>query len=432
MSEPGCLFGELPEQTADQRPAIAAPPRLREPQRDQVELRVVDLDSLLPLDHPARAVWAYVEQLDLSPLLDAIKAREGAPGHPPAHPQVPMALWLYATIDAVGSARALARLCEAHVAYQWICGGVSMNYHTLSDFRTAQVTLLDRLLAQGVTGLVSEGLVGLERLAQDGVRVRAAAGAGSYRRRPRLEKLLQDAEARVATLRAEVESDPAASTARQRAARERAARERERTRAALERMNELEAERARRGKTHKQDTAKQKEPRASTTDAQARVMKMADGGYRPAYNGQFASDPQTQVIVAVDLDTTGSDHGLIGPMQEQIGRPTDKPQSSTWSTAASPSLPISKRRIRRTLRFLRRRRPTSMRPTRLRRARTTVQGLQLGASGCRARTARRSTATGPKPSASMPICATAASSACCCGDVTKCGRCCCGLRWRTI
>jgi len=321
MSEPVGLLGELPEQTADRRPEVAAPPRLREPQRDQLELRVVDLDSLLPLDHPARAVWAYVEQLDLSPLLDAIKAREGAPGHPPAHPRVPMALWLYATIDAVGSARALARLCETHVAYQWICGGVSMNHHTLSDFRTAQVALLDHLLAQGVTALVAEGLVQLERLAQDGVRVRAAAGAGSYRRRPRLEKLLQEAEARVATLRTEVESDPAASSARQRTARERAARERvERTKAALERMNELEAERARRAKTHKQDTAKQKEPRASTTDAQARVMKMADGGYRPAYNGQFASDPETQVIVAVDLDTTGSDHGLIGPMQEQIGQ----------------------------------------------------------------------------------------------------------------
>ena len=116
MSEPGGLLGELAEQTADQRPEVAAPPRLREPQRDQLELRVVDLDSLLPLDHPARAVWAYAEQLDLNPLLDAIKAREGAPGHPPAHPQVPMALWLYATIDAVGSARALARLCETRMS----------------------------------------------------------------------------------------------------------------------------------------------------------------------------------------------------------------------------------------------------------------------------------------------------------------------------
>jgi transposase len=315
------LFGELPEQAADQRPEVApAAPRLREPQRDQIELRVVDLNGLLPLDHPARAVWAFVEQLDLSPLLDAIKAREGEPGHPPANPQIPMALWLYATIDAVGSARALARLCQTHVAYQWICGGVSMNYHTLSDFRVAHVSLLDRLLAEGVTALVSEGLVQLQRLAQDGVRVRASAGAASYRRRPRLEKLLREAESRVAMLRAELETDPAASTARQRAARQRAAQEQmERTTAALERMKQLEAERARRAKTHKKDTQKQKEPRASTTDAEARVMKMADGGYRPAYNGQFASDPETQVIVAVDIDTTGSDHGLIGPMQDQIG-----------------------------------------------------------------------------------------------------------------
>jgi transposase len=322
MSEPGCLFGELPEQVADGPPeAEPAAPRLREPQRDQIELRVVDLDGLLPVDHPARAVWAFVEQLDLSALLDAIKAREGEPGHPPANPQIPMALWLYATIDAVGSARALARLCERHVAYQWICGGVSMNHHTLSDFRVAHVALLDGLLAQGVAALVTEGLVRLERLAQDGVRVRAAAGAGSYRRRPRLEQLLRDAEARVAALKAELESDPAASTARQRAARQRAARERvERTNAALERMKELEAERVRRAKTHKRDTAKQKEPRASTTDAEARVMKMADGGYRPAYNGQFASDPETQVIVAVEIDTTGSDHGLIEPMQEQISQ----------------------------------------------------------------------------------------------------------------
>jgi transposase len=320
MSEPGGLFGELPEQIADQGPqAEPARPRLREPQRDQIELRVVDLDGLLPSDHPARAVWAFVEQLDLSALLDAIKAREGEPGHPPANPQIPMALWLYATIEAVGSARALARLCETHVAYQWICGGVSMNHHTLSDFRVVQVALLDRLLAQGVAALVAEGLVQLERLAQDGVRIRAAAGSSSYRRRARLEKLLEAGQARVAALKTELETDPAASTARHRAARERAARERvERTRAALERMTELEAERARRAKTHKKDVAKQKEPRASTTDAEARVMKMADGGFHPAYNGQFASDPQTQVIVAVDIDTTGSDQGLIGPMQDQI------------------------------------------------------------------------------------------------------------------
>ncbi len=312
------LFEDLPEQRAEEaRPRGA--PRLREARRDQIELRAVDLDSLLPEDHPARAVWAFVEQLDLSELLDAIKAREGRPGCPPPDPKIFTALWLYATIEGVGAARALARLCEAHVAYRWLCGGVSMNHHGLGDFRVDHAALLDRLLAQGVAALVSEGLVRLERLAQDGVRIRAAAGSSSYRRRGRLERLAEEAEQRVATLKAELEADPGAGTARRRAAQARAARERvERVAAARERMKALEAQRARREKTHKKDTKEQKEPRASTTDAEARVMKMADGGYRPAYNGQFASDPASQVIVAVDVDTTGSDGGLMGPMQDQI------------------------------------------------------------------------------------------------------------------
>ena len=320
MSEPDELFEELAEGLGPAaREVVVGAPRLRTAQRDQIELQVVDLESLVASDHPARAVWAYVERLDLSEQLAAIKAREGEPGRPAADPKILMALWLYGTIDGVGSARLLAGLCETHTAYRWICGGVSMNYHTLSDFRGDQVALLDRLLVQGVAALVSEGLVRLEQLAQDGVRIRASAGSSSYRRRPRLESLLEEAEERVATLKAELEADPAASTTRHRAAQDRAARERvEKTKAALERMKELEAQRARRAKKHKKATEKQKEPRASTTDAEARVMKMADGGYRPAYNGQFASDPQTQVIVAVDLDTTGSDGGLMRPMQEKI------------------------------------------------------------------------------------------------------------------
>ncbi len=319
MSATEGLFEDVAEPSKASAPASEAPVRLRLAQRDQPEFQVVDLDSLLPTEHPARAVWAFVETLELSDLLAGIKARVGEPGRPPADPKILMALWLYATIEGVGSARELARLCEAHVAYRWICGGVSMNYHTLADFRVSQVALLDRLLAQGVTALVSEGLVKLQRLAQDGVRIRASAGSSSYRRRSRLEELLAEAEKRVEQLKTELEADPAASTARQRAARERVAREQvERTKAALERMQQLEAERARREKTHRKHTAKQKPPRASTTDAEARVMKMADGGYRPAYNGQFVSDPQTQLIVAVDLDTTGSDGGLMAPMQQRI------------------------------------------------------------------------------------------------------------------
>jgi len=320
MPEPKELFPELPQQVFERpREAGSPAPRLREAQRSQIELQLVELDRLVAEDHPARAVWAFVEKLDLSALLHAIKAREGVPGHPAADPKILMTLWLYATIEAVGSARQLARLCEDHIAYRWICGGVSMNHHTLGDFRVAHGELLDRLLTQGVTALVGEGLVSLTRLAQDGVRVRASAGASSFRRRGRLESLLAEAQDRVRQLRSELEGDGAVGTARQQRARERAARARvERTQAALEKMKELEAQRARREKTHKSETKKQKEPRASTTDPEVRRMKMADGGYRPAYNAQFVSDPQTQVIVAVGVDTAGSDGGQMGEMLDRL------------------------------------------------------------------------------------------------------------------
>ncbi len=181
------------------------------------------------------------------------------------------------------------------------------------------------------------------------IRLFFGAGSASYRRSERLESLLSEAEAQVGQLRAELEADPAASTERQRAARERAAREQlERTHAALERMKELEAQRARREKSHKTETQKQKAPkRLRPRMPQARVMHMPDGGYRPAYNGQFASDPRTQVIVAVGLDTTGSDGGLMAPMQDQIVATYGQKPHGTWwmvasanaTTSSAPMLP---------------------------------------------------------------------------------------------
>jgi transposase len=303
-------------------------PRLRQPERHQLGWQVARIDDLVAHDHPVRAVWAFVQRLDLRALHDAVKAREGVPGQAPPAPELMMALWLWATVDGVGSARQLARLCEQHLAYRWLCGGVSMNYHTLSDFRVAHAAVLDRLLAGGVAALVAQGLVALDVLAQDGLKVRAAAGAGSFRRRERLNKLAAAATARVERLRAELEADPAAGDRRQRAAQQRAAGEHEeRVKAALDRMNELEAERARREKTNKTEVSRQKAPRASTTDAAARAMRLADGGFRPAYNMQIVSAPKGQVIVAVDLDTTGSDRRLARPALEGLGaagtRPSD-------------------------------------------------------------------------------------------------------------
>src|SRR6266852_4556168 len=157
------LFEALPEQVGPGRPL--GKPRLLEPMRDQIELRSVDIDSLIGEDHAARSIWAYVEQLDLRELEDAIKAREGTRGHPAITPRLLLALWLYATSEGVGSARALERLCESHDAYRWLAGGVSVNHHTLADFRVGQGALLDRLLIENVATLATCGIIDLGKLA---------------------------------------------------------------------------------------------------------------------------------------------------------------------------------------------------------------------------------------------------------------------------
>src|SRR3984893_18239624 len=313
------LFGDLPEQAKPQ--AEAAPPgapRLREPQRDQIELRAVDIESLIGEDHPVRVIWAYVERLDLSELEDRIKARGDRPGHPATSPRLLLALWLYATSDGVGSARALERLCNSHDVYRWLCGGVSVNYHTLADFRVGCADLLDRLLAQHLTSLTKVGLVDLDTLAQDGVRIRASAGAASFRRAATLDRHLAQAQDLVEELKREVNANSDASQRRIKAAKERAARERsERLKAAQTALAEIKKQRQPREQTHANGKP-QKEPRASTTDPAARVMKMADGGFRPAYNVQVASAAGEQIVVAVAVCNSGSDRGLMRPMLERL------------------------------------------------------------------------------------------------------------------
>ncbi len=303
----------VPDANARSSKPTVPEPRVQRPNRAQLELRPVDLEGLLPVEHRARVVWEFVEGLNLAPLSEQIRAVEGHAGRPAIDPAILMALWLYATVEGVGSARALARLCEEHDAYRWICGGVSVNYHTLADFRVDHAEVLDGLLTTSVAALLAEGVVTLVRVAHDGMRVRANAGAASFRRGARLEQLLVEATAQVETLKREVHDDPAATTRRQAAARERAARERhERVARALA---ELPAVAARRKKARVDGP-----PRVSTTDPEARVMKMADGGFRPAFNVQVTTVPGSQIIVGVDLTDAGNDLGQLPPMVEQLRR----------------------------------------------------------------------------------------------------------------
>ena len=182
-----------------------------EPDRRQVELRACDLESLLSEEHRARLVWGYVERQDLSALFDAIKARGAAPGRAAIAPSILFALWLYATLDGVGSGREVARLIDAHDAYRWICGGVAVNYHALNDFRSGNDKLMDELLSDNVAALAAVGAVTLERVAQDGMRVRADAGAASFRRQARLEEHQAEARELVQTLKTQEQADPRAN-----------------------------------------------------------------------------------------------------------------------------------------------------------------------------------------------------------------------------
>src|SRR3972149_4988736 len=307
------LLDSTPAPRMEEAPRIGTP-RTEKPHRTQAEWGIVSVDELVPKDHRARSVWEFVGRVDLSPLYERIQAREAQPGRPAIDPKILMAIWILGATHGIASARERGRLCREHAAYRWICGGVSVNYHTISDFRTGNLAAFRKALVGSVAVLLQRGLVDLDTLGQDGIRVRASAGAASFRRRETLEECLKEAEARVA----ELESQASEGTAREAAARRRAARERvERVTEALRQLPEIEAIKERNRKKGEEIT-KKNAPRASTTDPDARVMKMPDGGFRPAHNIQFATDVKEQVVVGVAVTNSGVDHGQMPPMIEQV------------------------------------------------------------------------------------------------------------------
>jgi transposase len=285
--------------------------RVKTPQRGQVTMHLKSLEELIGADHPVRSIWRYVSSLDLSAFYREIEAVKGGAGRDAVDPRILLALWLYATVEGVSSARHLAELCERDFAYQWICGEVGVNRDLLNTFRNSHPGALDALMTETIGLLLHHDLVSLKRVAQDGMRVRASAGKSSFRRQRTLEKHLALARQQVERMRREGDDD--AARTRQEAARQRAAQER------LQRLEEAIAQRE---KLHEQKESQKRnsgqEARASTTDPEARVMKMADGGYRPAYNVQFATAADSRLIVGVAVTNEGGDSGQMEPMVMSI------------------------------------------------------------------------------------------------------------------
>ena len=298
-----------PQDASTEAPA----PRMKSPDRWQIDPDPKRIDDLIPPDHKARLVWELVQGLDMTPLYQRIKAVEGHAGRPPIDPRILVALWLYATDEGIAKARELCRRCYDCDPYKWLRGGVNVNYHTLSDFRTAHLEWLKKQVVTNIATMRAEDLVDLEVLGQDGMRVRASAGNDSFRKAETLERLLEQAEQQWDRLQEEFRQETSERSARQKAAQQRAAREKvERLKQALEEVKQVAEAREKRKKG---DGAS---ARASTTDPIARRMKMGDGGTRPAYNVEFATGLNSLVIVGADLINVGSDAGQMEPMVQQI------------------------------------------------------------------------------------------------------------------
>jgi transposase len=303
--------------------------RLRIPERSQLGWVAQCVEDLVEADHEVRLVMSVVEKLDLSRFYESIKAREGVAGRDATDPRLLVALWLYACIRGFGSARELARQCEESTPFRWLCGGVTVNHRLLSEFRVDHGGALDNLFTQVLASLVDKKVIHVRRVSQDGVRVRVSAGSKSFRRQHRLTELLAKARQHVELLHQQVDSpEHERLSKQQKAARERAAKEKlERLEQAVAQLPELQQRQAeterRAGQGKHGQKVRQREPRVSTTDAEARVMKMPNGGFNPAVNVQLASDTVSRAIVGVEVSNEGSDSsGLSEPMRQQVEQRT--------------------------------------------------------------------------------------------------------------
>jgi transposase len=269
----------------------------------------MSVDDLISEEHPARAIWELVSRLDLKQFYASIVSVEGEAGRSAFDPLMLISVWVYAYSRGIGSAREISRLCETDPAFQWLTGYQSINAHTLSDFRVGHKQSLNGLFEQVLGLLSAEGLLKLERVTQDGTKIQANASSKRFRRKDKIRRHLKSARDHLAAMGDpdQPPSEPSKSKARKQSA----AREREkRVERALKEVEKLS--RSQGGKT------KKKEPQASTTDPESRMMKHGHGGILPSYNVQLSVDSEAKVIAAVDVTNAANDSDQLLPAMERL------------------------------------------------------------------------------------------------------------------
>jgi len=314
-AEPTLLVEGLEERPPASSPTPTSAPlpakpklRLKQVDRQQIRLEVVDTDRLVGQDHEVRAIVDLLGRLDLSRYYQGIKAVQGRAGRDHSDPQVLIALWIYASVRGVREGRALAEWCKYEPGCRWLLGLGTVNHTTLSEFVTERTTALHDLFVQVVHVLMAQGAVQLERVAHDGTKIRAAASRHSFLGEEGLAECRRAAEEHWAALQ---QQSPTESSQRQ--AEERAARER----GELVRRADEELKRQGEGK------------KASVSDPEARLMHESEGGIAPNYNAQISTDDHQGVILAYGMSQAREDSHELQPALDRIQQNTGRLPNQT-------------------------------------------------------------------------------------------------------
>jgi transposase len=315
-------------------------PRLQSVNRQQLILRTVDVEQLVPEDHEARAIWEFVGRLDLSRFYEDIKAVKGVAGREATDPRLLISLWIYSYAEGVSSGREISRLCEYHPAYQWLTGMNPVNYHTLTDFRVKHKEALDELFADILGLLSAEGLISLHRVMHDGTKVKACAGSDSFRREDRVKEHLEMARKQIADMgnpETAEEISPKVAAARRRAVKER----QERLETAVKELQKIRA--------IKSGASVKAEARVSETDPECRIMKQGNGGFGPSYNVQISTDAEAGIVVGVGLTQAGVDYeelvSAVECIENNCGRKPEQMVTDGGYTSRANIIELDRREI---------------------------------------------------------------------------------------
>ncbi len=309
------ILVEIPEQPEQKPKPQHGELKLRSVNRQQTVMANIYVEDLIPADHKARAIEALAMKFDLSQFTESLKTTRGCAGRPAWQPVLLVSLWVYAYSEGITSAREIERLMPWEPGLQWLSGLQTVNAHTLADFRVEHKAALDELFAKLLALLEEAGLVNLEEVMHDGTKIRAQAGADSFRREKTLRERLADARAAVKQM-----GDPQAEAPakdRKQAAQERAARERiKQLEAALEELVALQAEKNQQGEKD--------EVRVSLSEPEARKMKHGDNAIAPSYNAQITTEAEHKIIVGAHASQCSSDANSLMPALEEVMRNLEK------------------------------------------------------------------------------------------------------------